>query len=118
MVAFGYALPIGILTWNLVGFLVLVPVALLSTSVGSVSVELLRSALASAWTAFNKLGGRITVIMRILGIMLILLVTQLLVSGVFLIQIISSLVVTAAAAGFVPIFWRTLALTRILASEL
>src|SRR5438128_1037242 len=92
MVAFGYALPIGILTGNLAGFLVLVPIALLSTSVGSVSVEILRSALASASTAFNKLGGRITVIMRILGIILILLVTQLLFSGVFLIQIISSIV--------------------------
>src|SRR6184192_2611585 len=117
MVAFGYALPIGILTGNLVGFLVLVPVALLSTSVGSVSVEILRSALASASTAFNKLGGRITVIMRILGIILILLVTQLLFSGVFLIQIISSLVGTAAAASFVPVFWPTLAITKLLQSD-
>src|SRR5436309_535370 len=117
MVAFGYALPIGILTGNLVGFLVLVPVALLSTSVGSVSVEILRSALASASTAFNKLGGRITVIMRILGIILILLVTQLLFSGVFLVRIISSLVGTAAAASFVPIFWPTLAITKLLQSD-
>ncbi len=117
MVAFGYALPIGILTGNLTGFLVLVPIALLSTSVGSVSVEILRSALASASTAFNKLGGRITVIMRILGIILILLVTQLLFSGVFLIQIISSLVGTAAAASFVPVFWPTLAITKLLQSD-
>ena len=117
MVAFGYALPIGILTGNLVGFLVLVPIALLSTSVGSVSVEILRSALASASTAFNKLGGRVTVIMRILGIILILLVTQLLFSGVFLIQIISSLVGTAAAASFVPVFWPTLAITKLLQSD-
>jgi len=117
MVAFGYALPIGILTGNLAGFLVLVPIALLSTSVGSVSVEILRSALASASTAFNKLGGRITVIMRILGIILILLVTQLLFSGVFLIQIISSLVGTAAAASFVPVFWPTLAITKMLQSD-
>ena len=117
MVAFGYALPIGILTGNLAGFLVLVPIALLSTSVGSVSVEILRSALASASTAFNKLGGRITVIMRILGIILILLVTQLLFSGVFLIQIISSLVGTAATASFVPVFWPTLAITKLLQSD-
>jgi hypothetical protein len=117
MVAFGYALPIGILTGNLAGFLVLIPIALLSTSVGSVSVEILRSALASASTAFNKLGGRITVIMRILGIILILLVTQLLFSGVFLIQIISSLVGTAAAASFVPVFWPTLAITKLLQSD-
>jgi len=117
MVAFGYALPIGILTGNLAGFLVLVPIALLSTSVGSVSVEILRSALASASTAFNKLGGRITVIMRILGIILILLVTQLLFSGVFLIQIISSLVGSAAAASFVPVFWPTLAITKLLQSD-
>ena len=117
MVAFGYALPIGILTGNLVGFLLLIPIALLSTSVGSVSVEILRSALASASTAFNKLGGRITVIMRILGIILILLVTQLLFSGVFLIQIISSLVGTAAAASFVPVFWPTLAITKLLQSD-
>src|SRR6266581_4534641 len=117
MVAFGYALPIGILTGNFAGFLFLVPIALLSTSVGSVSVEILRSALASASTAFNKLGGRITVIMRIVGIILILLVTQLLFSGVFLIQIISSLVGTAAAASFVPVFWPTLAITKLLQSD-
>jgi hypothetical protein len=117
MVAFGYALPIGILTGNLAGFLVLIPIALLSTSVGSVSVEILRSALASASTAFNKLGGRITVIMRILGIILILLVTQLLFSGVFLIQILSSLVGTAAAASFVPVFWPTLSITKLLQSD-
>ena len=117
MVAFGYALPIGILTGNLVGFLLLIPIALLSTSVGSVSVEILRSALASASTAFNRLGGRITVIMRILGIIVILLVTQLLFSGVFLIQIISSLVGTAAAASFVPVFWPTLAMTKLLQSD-
>src|SRR6266699_1372907 len=117
MVAFGYSLPIGVLTGNLAGFLLLVPIALLSTSVGSVSVEILRSALASASTAFNRLGGRITVIMRIVGIILILLVTQLLFSGVFLIQIISSLVGTAAAASFVPVFWPTLAITKALQSD-
>src|SRR5207245_1079074 len=33
MVAFGYSLPIGILTGNLAGFLVLIPIALLSTSI-------------------------------------------------------------------------------------
>ena len=117
MVAFGYSLPIGVLTGNLAGFLLLVPIALLSTSVGSVSVEILRSALASASTAFNRLGGRITVIMRIFGIVLILLVTQLLFSGVFLIQIISSLVGSAAAVSFVPVFWPTLAITKVLQSD-
>jgi hypothetical protein len=117
MVAFGYSLPIGILTGNLAGFLVLVPIALLATSIGSVSVEILRSALASASTAFNRLGGRITVIMRIVGIILILLVTQLLFSGVFLIQIISSLVGTAAAASFIPVFWPTLTITKVLQSD-
>jgi putative ABC exporter len=117
MVALGYSLPIGILTGNLAGFLVLVPIALLSTFIGSVSVEILRSALASASTAFNKLGGRITVIMRIVGIVLILLVTQLLFSGIFLIQIISSLVGTASAASFVPVFWPTLTITKVLQSD-
>src|SRR5438445_3226688 len=117
MVAFGYSLPIGVLTGNLAGFLVLVPIALLSTSIGSVSVEILRSALASASTAFNRLGGRITVIMRIVGIILILLVTQLLFSGVFLIQIITSLVGTAAAASFVPVFGPTLTMTKLLQSD-
>jgi hypothetical protein len=117
MVALGYTLPIGILTGNLGGFLALVPIALLSTSVGSVSVEILRSALASASGTFNKLGGRITVIMRILGIILILLVTQLLFSGIFLVQIISTLVGTAAAASFVPVFWPTLSITKALQSD-
>src|SRR6266568_232947 len=68
MVAFGYSLPIGVLTGNLAGFL-------------------------------------------------LLLVTQLLFSGVFLIQIISSLVGTAAAASFVPVFWPTLTITKVLQSD-
>lgn len=117
MIAFGYALPIGLFTGNILGFLALVPVALLSTALGSVSVEILRSALTRASTAFNKLGGRITVITRILGIILILLVTQLLFSGVFLLQIITTLVGTAEAASFIPVFWPTLAITRALQSD-
>ena len=118
MLAFGYALPIGLYTGNMPGFLALVPIALLSTSIGSISVEILRSALASASGAFNKLGGRITVITRILGIVLILLVTQLLFSGIFLVQIISTLVGTAAAASFIPVFWPTLIITRALESDI
>src|SRR5207245_3307420 len=55
--------------------------------------------------------------MLILVIIVILLVTQLLFSGVFLIQIISSLVGTAAAASFVPVFWPTLAITKLLQSD-
>lgn len=117
MLAFGYALPIGLFTGNLLGFLLLVPIALLSTSVGTISVEILRSALASASGAFNKLGGRITVITRILGIVLILLVTQLLFSGIFLVQIITTLVGSAAAASFIPVFWPTLIITRSLESD-
>jgi hypothetical protein len=117
MIAFGYSLPIGLFTGNMVGFLVLVPVALLSTSVGSVSVEILRSSLSRASSAFNRLGGKVTVITRILGIILILLVTQLLFSGVFLFQIITSLVGTASAAIFVPVFWPTLTITKILESD-
>src|SRR2546428_12016211 len=55
--------------------------------------------------------------MPIIGIILNLLVTQLLFSGVFLIQIISSLVGTAAAASFVPVFWPTLTITKVLQSD-
>ena len=118
MLAFGYALPIGLYTGNLLGFLILVPIALLSTSLGAISVEILRSALASASGAFNKLGGRITVIMRILGIVMILLVTQLLFSGIFLVQIITTLVGSATAASFIPVFWPTLIITRSLESDI
>ena len=118
MLAFGYALPIGLYTGNLLGFMVLVPIALLSTSVGAISVEILRSAIASASGAFNRLGGRITVITRILGIIMILLVTQLLFSGIFLVQIITALVGTAAAASFIPVYWPTLVITRSLESDL
>ncbi len=117
MIAFGYSLPIGYLTGNLSSFLILIPIALVASSIGSVSVEILRSSLARASTAFNKLGGRVTTIARILGIVFILLVTQLLFSGVFLVQIISSLVGAADAASFVPVFWPTLAMTRILQSD-
>jgi Putative ATP-binding cassette len=118
MLAFGYALPIGLYTGNLLGFLILVPIALLSTSLGAISVEILRSALATASGAFNKLGGRITVIARILGIVMILLVTQLLFSGIFLVQIITALVGSAAAASFIPVFWPTLIMTRSLESDI
>ena len=118
MLAFGYALPIGLYTGNLLGFLTLVPIALLSTSVGAISVEILRSALASASGAFNKLGGRITVIARVLGIVAILLVTQLLFSGIFLVQIITTLVGSAAAVSFIPVFWPTLIITRALESDI
>ena len=117
MLAFGYALPIGLYTGNLIGFLTLVPIALLSTSIGTISVEILRSALASASGAFNKLGGRITVITRIFGIVLILLVTQLLFSGIFLVQIVTTLVGSASAASFIPVFWPTLIITRALESD-
>lgn len=118
MLAFGYALPIGVCTGNIAGFLILIPIALLSTSVGSISVEILRSALASASGAFNKLGGRITVITRILGIVLILLVTQLLFSGIFLAQILTTLVGSATAASFIPVFWPTLVITKALESDI
>src|SRR2546428_918202 len=60
MVAVGYSLPIGILTGNLAGFLVLIPIALLSTSIGSVSVGLLRSAMPSGLTPVDRRGARVT----------------------------------------------------------
>src|SRR5256712_1508925 len=68
MVAFGYSLPIGILTGNLAGFLVLVPIALLSTSIGSVSAQILRSTFASASTAFKRLWRRLTRIIKHEGV--------------------------------------------------
>ncbi len=117
MIVFGYALPVALLTSELPVFLLLVPVALIASLTGSVAVEILRSGLARASTAFTKVGGRLMILMRILGIMLILVATQLLFSGFLIARIIGSLVNGSSTAFFVPIFWPTLSLTSAIGSD-
>ncbi len=117
MIAFGYALPVALFVSALPVFFLLVPVALIASLTGSVAVEILRSGLARASTAFTRVGGRIMIFMRILGIMLILVVTQLLFSGFFIARIIGSLVSGSSTASFVPIFWPTLSLTSAIGSD-
>jgi hypothetical protein len=75
-VALGYALPIGLLTGNATAFILLVGVSLISTFIGSVGVEILRSVLARASSAFTKVGGKTMVVMRIIGVVVILVFTQ------------------------------------------
>src|SRR5260370_34833134 len=87
LVTVGYSLPIGILTGNISAFLVLVIASVVAALIGSVTVEILRSLLARASTAFNKVGGRLMILLRILGIVLILLFTQTPFSGFLLIRI-------------------------------
>lgn len=117
MVSIGYTLPIGFLTGNLLALSLLIPVTLLAASIGSVSVEILRSMLARASTAFTRLGGRTVILFRIFGVILILLFTQLLFNGFLLVRIISSLVGTVAAAAAIPIFWPTLSVTHLLGAD-
>src|SRR5260370_6647297 len=117
LVTVGYSLPIGILTGNISAFLVLVIASIVAAVVGSVQVEILRSLLARASTAFNKVGGRLMILMRILSIVLILLFTQTLFSGFLIIRIINSVSSANAATVLVPLLWPTLSITSILRSN-
>jgi hypothetical protein len=117
LVTVGYSLPIGILTGNISAFLVVVIASVVAAFIGSVTVEILRSLLARASTAFNKLGGRLMILLRILGIVLILLFIQTLFSGFFIIRIINSVSSTSAATVLVPLLWPTLSITSILRSN-
>ena len=118
LVTVGYSLPIGILTGNTSAFLVLVVASVVAAFIGSVTVEILRSLLARASTAFNKVGGRLMIFLRIVGIILILLFTQTLFSGFLIIRIINSVSSTNAATVLVPLLWPTLSITSILRSNL
>ncbi len=117
LVTVGYSLPIGILTGNVSAFLVLVIASVVAAFIGSVTVEILRSLLARASTAFNKIGGRLMILLRILGIVLILLFTQTLFSGFLIIRIINSVSSANAATVLVPLLWPTLSITSILRSN-
>ena len=117
LVTVGYSLPIGILTGNTSAFLVLVVASVVAAFIGSVTVEILRSLLARASTAFNKVGGRSVIILRILGVILILLFTQTLFSGFLIIRIINSVSSANAATILVPLLWPTLSITSLLRSN-
>jgi hypothetical protein len=117
-VAIGYALPLGFLTGNGNAFTLLVGISLVSTFIGSVGVEILRSVLARASSAFTKVGGKTMVVLRILGVVVILVFTQLLFSGFLVVRIISTLVGDIAATTAVPVFWPTLSITSLLGSDL
>src|SRR5207248_2242942 len=117
LVTVGYSLPIGILTGNTAAFLVLLVASVVAAFIGSVTVEILRSLLARASTAFNKVGGRSMIVLRILGVMLILLFTQTLFSGFLIIRIINSVTSANAATILVPLLWPTLSVTSLLRSN-
>lgn len=117
MIALGYAFPVALFSDNMPAFLLLIPVALLSSMTGSVGVEIMRSGLARVSTAFNRTGGRSMILLRVLGIMLILVLAQILFSGFIITRVVDTLVAGADVASFVPIFWLTLALTRALVAD-
>jgi hypothetical protein len=117
-VAIGYALPLGFLTGNGSAFLLLIGISIVSTFIGSVGVEILRSVLARASTAFSKVGGKTVVIIRILGVVVILVFTQAMFSGFLVVRLISALVGDIAATTAVPVFWPTLSITSLLDSDL
>ena len=116
-VAIGYALPLGFLTGNGSAFLLLVGISLVSTFIGSLGVEILRSALARASSAFSKVGGKTMVVMRILGVVVILVFTQMMFSGFLIVRLISDLVGDIAATTAVPVFWPTLSITSLIDSD-
>jgi hypothetical protein len=117
LVTVGYSLPIGILTGNTSAFLILVVASVIAAFIGSVTVEILRSLLTRASTAFNKVGGRSMIVLRILGIILILLFAQTLFSGFLIIRIINTVSSANAATILVPLLWPTLSITSILRSN-
>ncbi|HET7404515.1 MAG TPA: hypothetical protein VFJ63_00190, partial [Candidatus Bathyarchaeia archaeon] len=117
-VALGYALPIGILTGNMSAFAILVIISLISTFIGSMGVEILRSVLARTSSTFNQIGGHAAIVLRMLGVVVILLFTQALFSGFLIVRVISILVGDVAAAVAVPVFWPTLSITSFLSSNL
>ncbi len=118
LVTVGYSLPIAILTGNASAFLILVVASVIAAFIGSVTVEILRSLLARASTAFNKVGGRLMIALRILGIIVILLFTQTLFSGFLIIRIINTVASANAATILVPLLWPTLSITSVLRSDL
>jgi hypothetical protein len=117
-VALGYALPIGVLTGYGTAFVFLVGVSLIAMFTGSIAVEILRSLLARASTAFTRVGGKTMVVMRILGVVVILVFTQALFSGFLVVRLISTLVGDIAATVAVPVFWPTLSITSLISSNL
>ncbi len=117
LVTVGYALPIGILTGNTSAFIILVVASVIAAFTGSVTIEILRSLLARASTAFNKVGGRKMISLRILGIILILLFTQTLFSGFLIIRIINTVSSENAATILIPLLWPTLSITSVLRSN-
>ena len=117
LVTIGYSMPIGILTGNTSALLVLVVASVVAAFIGSVTIEILRSLLARASTAFNKVAGRSMIILRILGVILILLFTQTLFSGFLIIRIINTVSSTNAATILVPLLWPTISITSILRSN-
>ncbi len=118
LVTVGYALPVGIMTGNMSAFLILVVASIIAAFTGSVTVEILRSILARASTAFNKVGGRLMISLRILGIILILLFTQTLFSGFLIIRIIDNVSSANAATILIPLLWPTLSITSVLRSNI
>src|SRR3989442_2104581 len=117
LVTGGFSLPIGILTGNTSAFFVLVVASVGAAFIVLVTLETLRSLLARASTAFNKVSGLSMILLRILGVILILLFTQTLFSGFLIIRIINSVAAANAATILVPLIWPTLSITSILRSD-
>src|SRR5712692_2019087 len=112
MIAYGFTIPIAIFSSNILALLMLVPLGLLSSMIGSTAVEILRSGLSRASNAFNRVGGRPFIVLRILGIMLILVFTQLLFNGFLISRIIGSVVSDNTLGALVPILWPSLSLAK------
>ena len=117
LVTLGYSLPIGIMTGYTSAFLILVVASIIAAFTGSITVEILRSLLSRASSAFNKVGGRLMIALRILGIILILLFTQTLFSGFLIVRIISTVASANTATVLVPLLWPTLSITSVLKSD-
>ena len=117
-VAFGYALPIGLVTGNFAAFLLLVGIGIVAMLVGSMGVEILRSLLGRASSTFSVVSGKIMVALRMVAIVLVVVFTQTLFSGFLIVRIISALVGDVAATVAVPIFWPTLSMTALLNADL
>jgi len=113
--ALGFALPILFYASGPLAFLALLLAAVVSCGIGAVSVEILRSALSRASSSFNRLGGKTTVVLRLVAVSLVIILTQALFSGFLLFRILS---LAGSGSNLIPILWLSLSVTSLLSGDI
>jgi len=113
--ALGFSLPILVYASGSFAFLALLIGAVVSCGIGAVSVEILRSGLNRASSSFNRLGGKTTVVLRLVAVSLVIILTQALFSGFLVFRILS---LAGAGNNLIPILWLSLSVTSLLSGDI